>query len=98
MRKFFIAVTVMSALGFAAEPAFAADGCSYDSYGQLYCQPGAQPGVPYGYGSDPYGRSNRYREYDRPDPGAAVALGILGAAAGAIADDARRDHHHRYRD
>lgn len=52
-----LAVVVGVAIPFSV-PAQAADGCSYDYYGRLYCMPGARPGLPYGYGR------GYYREYD----------------------------------
>src|SRR5690242_18321897 len=98
MRKAFAAICVLGAacVGMGGTTAQAADGCSYTGYGQVYCEPGAQPGVPYGYYGDTYYRGPYYRHrYYEPDPGAAVAMGILGAAAGAIAHQAY--HHRRHR-
>ena len=98
MRKLLAVACVLGILVMAGQQASAADGCSYDAYGRLYCMPGAQPGVPYGYSGDGYGRPYYYRHrYDEPDPGAAVALGIIGAAAGAIAHHTYHHRRHRHR-
>lgn len=97
-----ICSAIAAALLIAAAPAQAADGCSFDAYGRVYCLPGAQPGVPYyrggyyGYDGDPYYQRRYYRHRDY-DPGPAIALGIIGAAAGAIASQSRHQHRKRYR-
>ena len=60
MRPILFAALALGALGMTTGTASAADGCSYDYRGRLYCQPGAQPGVPLyerGYRRD-------YRAYD----------------------------------
>ncbi|MGE3148507.1 MAG: hypothetical protein AB7K04_05505 [Pseudorhodoplanes sp.] len=109
MRSFLIALSAAGALAAAtAVPASAADGCGIDGWGRYYCLPGAQPGVPYYsgpvygggnyygrpnyYGNGPYYGGGRYYRRDY-DPGAAIAAGIVGAAAAAIASGAR----HQYR-
>jgi hypothetical protein len=91
MRKFLIAGAVVAGLAAAVQPA-AAQVCHYDYYGRQWCTPG------YGYG---YGYPYRYgyREYD---PGAAMALGVIGSIAGIMAHQAYRHHHvrryhHRHR-
>ena len=49
----------------------------------------------YGYGRPYYDYGYRRRYYE-PDPGAAIALGIIGTVGGLIARDAlRHRHHHR---
>lgn len=67
MGRILIALVVAGAafLGFD-QTVRAADGCSYDAYGRLYCQPGARPGTPYGYGGYGYGGYGpRYRSEGR---------------------------------
>jgi hypothetical protein len=66
------------------------------------CKPYRGPWSPYGY--DPYYRDYRYGpryygyHYSDRDRAAALALGVFGAAAGAIAHNAFRHHrHHRLR-
>ena len=46
MRKLSAAMCVLGGIGVAlvGQTARAADGCSYNAYGQLYCLQGAQPG------------------------------------------------------
>lgn len=98
MKKMITAATIaIAGFGVSAGTASAADGCSFGYRGGVYCAPGARPGVPYGYygyGGYPYGRPHAYHR--RYDPGAAIALGVIGAAAAAIAGS-RRGHHRRYR-
>jgi hypothetical protein len=100
MRRLCIAgfVFALVLLASAGQSASAYGNCAYDAYGRLYCGPGGY------YGGDPYyGRAYPYRHrygYDY-DPGAAVALGIIGSVAGLMAREAyrhhrvHRRHHHR---
>ena len=60
MRSVMVALTALGLLAITAGHGSAADGCSYDAYGRLYCRPGAAPNVPY------YGRGG-YQRY--PDAG-----------------------------
>jgi hypothetical protein len=47
-----VVLSILGLLAMETSRTLAADGCSYDAYGQLYCERGARPGVPY------------YRDYD----------------------------------
>jgi hypothetical protein len=65
MRLFLLALSAVGALALVQTPAQAADGCSWGPGGQLYCQPGARPGVPlYGYGG--YGYGGGYHGHYQP--------------------------------
>ena len=76
MRSILVALTVVGSLSATVGAASAADGCSYGPGGQLYCQPGANPGVPYGYGrrgydygdQTPISERGRYRGYGDQTP------------------------------
>lgn len=104
MRGFLIAAALVGAMGLSIQTAKAADGCSFDYYGRLFCAPGAQPGTPYYYGpryyghryDDDYEYGYRRRQYG-PDPGVVIGLGLLGAATGAIAHQTYRHHRRPYR-
>ena len=89
MRAFLTMVSVAAAVALLpntlSTSAKAADGCSYGPGGQLYCQPGASPGTPYGYGrrdyrqdygdQTPYSERSRHRYRGRNDLNYLCSLG-----------------------
>jgi hypothetical protein len=88
-------VLALVLLASAGQPASAYGNCVYDAYGRLYCGPVYYGGGPY------YGYPYRHRYGYDYDPGAAVALGIIGSVAGLMAREAYRHHrghrHHHHR-
>jgi hypothetical protein len=70
MRALLFAFSAVTLLTMTNAPASAADGCSWGPGGQLYCQPGARPGVPYysGYGYG-YGPRHGYHQPRYVNPG-----------------------------
>jgi hypothetical protein len=102
MRRVLVAVLLAASLAFAASDAVAADGCSYGYDGHLYCQPGARPGVPYGwqgpYQDRYYGQPYYGHRYQRGyDPGPAIAAGVIGAIGTAIISQQRYHRRAKHR-
>jgi hypothetical protein len=79
----FAAIALMSFTG-ESSAQWGGDGCGVDRYGRTVCRPGAQPGVPYGYGGgrgrggDGCGRDEYGRLVCRPGAAPGVPYGRGG--------------------